>query len=136
MTSTDLDNALLLQSVDSYDDRQIGLREPIPAFYNQLCSFVSEPTLAAKILRIGVIVELFEMPGLDGRMAEMVKQASEAFKSLHVGTRVEYLSQCMQSRLQFGQFVARQIFSEHGLCGPNVLRFSVHDASLKVALSK
>ncbi|KAK9236915.1 amidase signature enzyme [Lipomyces kononenkoae] len=140
MTKTVLDNALLLTvlaGVDEYDDRQIGLPVPLPSYVDELRKFDSDPKQAAKGFRIGLIVESFDMPGLDARVIAKVKQAAKAFETLGVGITVEEISVPMHAKAPAIWTIAtRQGFSEHGLRGQNPVRFGVHDAALNIALSK
>ncbi|KAK9494174.1 amidase signature enzyme [Lipomyces doorenjongii] len=140
MTKTVMDNALMLMAMagaDGYDDRQIGLPTPIPCYLDELTKFKGDPKQAAKGFRIGLIMESFDMPGLDPRVIAKVKEAAKALQTLGVGISVEEISVPMHAKAPAIWTIAtRQGFSEHGLCGQNPVRFGVHDTALNISLSK
>ncbi|KAK9449757.1 amidase signature enzyme [Limtongia smithiae] len=140
MTKTVLDNALLLQVIagrDEYDDRQIGLPIPLPAYHDELSKFADAPKDAVKGFKIGIISESFDMPGLDPRVISKVIEAAKAFETLGEDVTVEDISVPMHAMAPAIWTVAtRQGFSEHGLRGQNPLRFGVHDADLTIALQE
>ncbi|KAK9243372.1 amidase signature enzyme [Lipomyces tetrasporus] len=140
MTKTVADNALMLTVMagpDGYDDRQIGLPVPVPSYVDELANYKDDPKQAAKSARIGLVVESFDMPGLDPRVVAKVKQAAKALETLGVGVTVEEISVPMHAKAPAIWTIAtRQGFSEHGLGGQNPVRFGVHDAGLNRSLSK
>ncbi|KAK9475705.1 amidase signature enzyme [Lipomyces japonicus] len=139
MTRTVLDNALLLGVLagsDGYDDRQIGLPQPIPDYVSELSKYSSHPATAIKGFKIGIIKESFDMAGLDDRVSEKVKAAAHAFAKLGDNVTVEEVSVPIHKLAPAIWTIAtRQGFSEQGVTGQNPLRFGVHDAALNVALS-
>lgn len=139
ITKTVLDNALFLQAIagpDGYDYRQIGLPAQLPKYFDELTEFKKAPADAAKNFRIGLILEAFDMPGLDLRVIEKVKEAAKAFESLNVGITVREVSIPMHAKAPAIWTVAtRQGFSEHGLRGQNPINFGVHDPEIPAALT-
>ncbi|PPQ79601.1 hypothetical protein CVT25_003481 [Psilocybe cyanescens] len=90
------DAALLLQviaGVDGLDDRA-GAGCPFPADVPPYSSLLSvpgaDPALPLQGKRVGILKEAFEMPVLDPRVAEKVKEAAALFKEL--GAVVEEVS--------------------------------------------
>ncbi|KAK9459217.1 amidase signature enzyme [Lipomyces oligophaga] len=139
MTKNVMDNALFLQVIagpDEYDDRQIGLPVPLPEYYTELLKYVARPAEAVKNFRIGIIVEGFDMPGLDPRVIAKVKEAAHAFSKIDNSVTVSEISIPMHAKAPAIWTVAtRQGFSEHGLRGQNPVRFGVHDPALAEALT-
>lgn len=90
------DIALLLQVIAGYDGidfrqtPETPLRENVPDYPSLLNSFRSEkskanewtPTTAAKGLRIGILKESFEVPGLDPHVASLVLKSANRFTAL------------------------------------------------------
>ncbi|KAK7202605.1 amidase signature enzyme [Myxozyma melibiosi] len=139
MTRTVLDNALFLQAIagaDEYDPRQLGLPTPIPAYYDELVKFKDAPAQAAKSFKIGLILESFDMPGLDERVIAKVKEAAKAFETLGVDITVSEISIPMHAKAPaIWSIAARQGFSEHGLRGQNPVNFGVHDKEVPELLA-
>ncbi|RFU30447.1 hypothetical protein B7463_g5915, partial [Scytalidium lignicola] len=93
MTRTLLDNALLLQAIagtDGIDDRSLGSPVPsaVPAYYHNLLA-ISNPTDLTGV-KIGIITESLDMPGMDPRVLATFLASAEKFKAL--GATVEQVS--------------------------------------------
>jgi amidase len=93
MTRTVLDNALLLQAIsgnDNIDDRSFAAPLPskISKYYDNLQSIKNPKDLTG--VRIGVITEAMNMPGVEPRVRNCVLAAVAEFKSL--GATVEEVS--------------------------------------------
>lgn len=85
MTTTLLDNALLLGVIagnDGIDDRSFGAPLPsaLPDYHGQLRGLVQPRDLTG--VKIGVIAESLDMPGMDPRVLATFKQAVEKFREL------------------------------------------------------
>ncbi|KAK9457443.1 amidase signature enzyme [Dipodascopsis uninucleata] len=137
MTQNVLDNALLLQVLagpDGLDDRQIGLPLELPAYYDELKKFSDSPASAVKGFKIAIIKESFEMPGMDSRVVEKIREAARAYEKL--GCTVEEISFPLHKLAPAIWTIAtRQGFAEHGIYGMNPVRFGVHDANLTELLA-
>lgn len=93
MTKTLLDNALLLQAIagtDGIDDRSFGAPVPsaVPAYYHDLLANPHPTDLRG--VKIGIITESLDMPGMDPRVRATFLAAAEKFKDL--GATVEQVS--------------------------------------------
>jgi len=92
MSRTVLDNALMLQVMggsDGLDDRQMGAPTPeLVPDYPELVRHAQE--FGIKGMRIGLLKESFELPCVEPRMTEKVKEAAARFKQL--GAIVEEVS--------------------------------------------
>lgn len=93
MTRTLLDNALLLQVIagtDGIDDRSFGapIQSAVPAYYDKLLSNPTPMDLTG--MKIGVITESLDMPGMDPRVLATFLASVEKFKKL--GATVEQVS--------------------------------------------
>jgi len=93
MTTTLLDNALLLQAIagtDLIDDRSFGTPLPtsIPQYYVNLLSNPNPKDLTG--VKIGIITESLTMPGMDTRVLASFQASVEKFKEL--GAIVEEVS--------------------------------------------
>ncbi|KAL4244303.1 Amidase signature (AS) superfamily protein [Abortiporus biennis] len=103
MTRDVMDNALLLQviaGVDGMDDRQIAgtpFPENVPKYYDLLHASRSAHALLStaessrftattpgetRKVRIGILKEGFEIPGMDGKVAECVRRAIKQLEDL------------------------------------------------------
>lgn len=85
MTTTLLDNALLLGVIagnDGVDDRSFGAPLPsaVPDYHGQLRGLAQPRDLTG--VKIGVIAESLDMPGMDPRVLATFKQAVEKFREL------------------------------------------------------
>lgn len=93
MTTTLLDNALLLQAIagtDLIDDRSFGTPLPsaIPQYHNNLLSNPTPQNLSG--VKIGIITESLTMPGMDPRVRASFLASVAKFKDL--GAVVEEVS--------------------------------------------
>jgi amidase len=134
-----LDNALVLTVIagkDGLDDRQ----KDAPAhrevdYFEPLLAYQQDPASAVKGMKIGILLEAFEVGGLDPRVSAKVKEAANRFRAL--GADVTEISVPMHA---LGGTIwtvsTRQGISEHALCAQNPLRFGVHDVALNRELSK
>ncbi|KAK7033059.1 amidase signature enzyme [Favolaschia claudopus] len=138
MSRTVLDNALLLTAIagkDGLDDRQIDA----PAYgavdyHAPLLAYQADPKAAVKGMRIGVLIESLELPGMDPRVVDKIKQAADLFRVL--GAEVVDVSIPMHKLGAMIWTVAnRQGTSEHALRSQNPLRHGVHDMAVNQALS-
>ncbi|KAL4869549.1 hypothetical protein BDV12DRAFT_208382 [Aspergillus spectabilis] len=85
MTRSLLDNALLLQATagnDNIDDRSFAAPPPslIPKYHSLLSSLPNPKNLTG--VRIGIITEGMDMPGIDPRIQKCVSHAISLFTSL------------------------------------------------------
>ncbi|KAL4976292.1 amidase signature domain-containing protein [Aspergillus desertorum] len=99
MTRTLLDNALLLQATagnDNIDDRSFAAPLPsrIPKYYRILTSLPNPRSLSG--VRIGVISEGMNMPGIDPRVLKTVSEAISLFAQL--GATVSNVSAYVSSK--------------------------------------
>jgi amidase len=93
MTQTLLDNALLLQAIagtDNIDDRSNGSPKPenLPQYYSKLLFLPTPQDLGG--IRIGIIKESLDMPGMDPRVLASFKLSVEKFRLL--GATIEEIS--------------------------------------------
>jgi amidase len=93
MTSSLLDNALLLQAIagtDGVDDRSFGAPEPsaVPGYHSKLLADPNPKNLTG--VKIGVIAESLTMPGFDPRVLDTFRRSVEKFREL--GATVEQVS--------------------------------------------
>ncbi|KAF7306327.1 Amidase signature enzyme [Mycena indigotica] len=137
MTTNVLDNAKLLSAIagkDGLDDRQIEAPEFGLDYHTPLLAYANDPKAAVKGMRIGVLVESLEVPGLDARVRDKVKAAAELFRGL--GAEVVDVSIPMHTLGRIIWTVANtQGISEQALRGQNPVRSGVHDAKLTKALA-
>ncbi|KAF7306336.1 Amidase signature enzyme [Mycena indigotica] len=137
MTTNVLDNARLLSAIagkDGLDDRQMGAPEFGLDYYTPLLAYANDPKAAVKGMRIGVLVESLEVPGLDPRVREKVRVAAELFRSL--GAEVVDVSIPMHTLGPALWTIAnRQGISEQALRGQNPVRLGVHDVKLTQKLA-
>ncbi|KAK9473639.1 amidase signature enzyme [Dipodascopsis tothii] len=139
MSHTVLDNALLLGVIagqDGLDDRQLYAPAPGKIDYvAELAQYAESPKSAVAGMKIGILVEGFEMGGVDPELALKVRTAADMFRAL--GAEVVEVSVPMHALGPAIWTVAtRQGIAEHGLFASNPLRFGVHDAPLNKELYK
>jgi amidase len=129
MTRTVEDNALMLGVMAGYDGLdprmtpETPLREGVPDYHGDLEAWVASqkeagqwnPESAGKGLRVGILKEAFEVPGLDPDVSATVRSAAERLSSL--GAVVEEVSIPMHAHAAAIWTVATRPFMPHFISG-------------------